>query len=63
MRNDSGNVVVRHPPLPGKDMSPPSADYAENMEPNRKSPAGGITGALGPYNNPTLAEQGEYQNG
>jgi hypothetical protein len=65
MKNAHGAVIVRHPALPGKDMMPPSPDYAEipyGSLSSHNSP-GGITGGLGPYQSEAGAEGGEYTNG
>lgn len=56
-------VLIRHPKLPGKDMQPVSADYAEvpfgSM--SKHNPPGGINGGLGPMQSAGGAEGGEYQ--
>lgn len=64
MRNEHGNVVVRHPKLPGPHMMQPQPDYMElpsgSVSPH--SMPGGITGGLGPFESEEGAEGGEYQN-
>ena len=65
MRDNAGAVLVRHPALPGKDMMPAKADYAEvpfgSM--SRHSAPGGINGGLAPFQSEQGAEGGEYSNG
>lgn len=64
MRNGHGNIVVRHPRLPGKDMIPAGKDYVElpfgSM--SKRGAPGGISGGLGPFQSAEGAERGEYAN-
>ena len=54
------NVSVRHPALPGPQMFAPSADHAElpSGSISKNTPAGGITGGIGP----SQTERGAVQN-
>ena len=65
MRGPNHEVVVRHPSLPGVHMQAAGQDYAELPPGSRspKSPAGGISGGLGPFQSEQGAEMGEYTNG
>lgn len=61
MRNAHGNVIVRHPGLPGKDMMPASADWAEVPigSQSKRTPPGGISGGLAPFQSEQGAMGGE----
>jgi hypothetical protein len=65
MRGQHGEVVVRHPKLPGPQMMAASQDYAElpSGSLSQGSSPGGITGGLAPFQSAAGAEGGEFQGG
>jgi hypothetical protein len=54
------NIAVRHPSLPGPNMMEPRPDHAETPSGSisKNTPAGGITGGIGP----SQTEKGAVQN-
>lgn len=64
MKNVHGNVLVRHPSLPGTHMIAPGTDYKEPPpgSMSKNSPPGGIVGGLAPSENDMSAGAGEYAN-
>lgn len=62
MKDNHGAVIVRHPPLPGAHMISPGQDYAELPAGSQspRNPAGGVYGALSPYQTEKGAINGEF---
>ena len=62
MKNEHGNVAVRHPALPGPSMMSPRPDHIE-LPAGSSTPAsaaGGINGGLAPFQTQKGAKSGDF---
>lgn len=63
MKNDHGNVAVRHPALPGPSMMAARPDHVELPSGTPASSApGGISGGLAPFQTQKAARNADFMS-